>query len=124
MSAVRESCNVTPGKVGLRLLDAQWSEHYPELVYLTCRKLAPYMSAQDREALRHKLFQAAGELVVSTAPFELANTPNLASDLAEAVEDSICIESICERFGAETVEQLVRWAVLTSEEDIKAYLQS
>ena len=94
--------------------DSQWTEHIEETSQLVWRKLSPYLSKQDQEALQSKL-SAVCEAHEERAAHTILMMP-------DAFEDHMRI--IYERFGVHSLRQLLRWGVFTSEEGIRAYIES
>lgn len=111
ISAIDPFIEPNHSDIGQFFSDNQWIEHHQELSRLVCRKLAPYLSPQEQEALWLKLCGVNHAQPVSG----ISMAPN-------PVE--IYMLQIYDRFGVTTLRQLVRYAIFTSEEEIAAYFAS
>lgn len=84
--------------------DNQWAEHYQELFRLAYRKLSRCLSPKEQVAFFCKLYGVCHET------------------MHDAIETEM--QLVYAKFGVDTLYQLVRYAVFTSDEEIESYVES
>jgi hypothetical protein len=100
-----------PSEITQHFLDNQWAEHYQELFHLAYHKLLPYLSQHEQEALCSKLYGVGYEAMAG-------HTPMMANTMESGMQ------RIYEKFGVDNFYHMIRYAVFTSEEEIKLYVES